>query len=323
MQRHTLLTLCAAAVFATSALGLATAKPASLMATMSWKGTTSRDWNVGSNWSGSTVPVAGDIVTIPRAVPEGYQGDPIISNADGLAGDLTIASNRTVTVTGKKLTLDLAVTHDIDGEIRLSADASVLKVTGAATLDITGKIVLQASGAVLDLDADVTASGTGGEIEGQDDDAQIQIATDTVLMNSLSIVGNMKVVGETGGANAGKLDNRGAVVANADGILKLGLNLLLVDTAGSGRWEASGEPTAVLLFSNAHTCTLKGNFRVGDCATLRFNADIDTEGSLSHDATNNKGTIDVNNGATFGYSCNTDDPCVCTDITSDRTLGCP
>ena len=88
-------------------------------------------------------------------------------------------------------------------------------------------------------------------------------------------------------------------------------------------WVASGEPTAILLFSNAHTCALLGDFRVGDCATLRFNADIDTQGSLSHDATNNKGTIDVENGATFGYSCNTANPCVCTDITTDSTLGCP
>ncbi len=322
MQRNTLFTLCAATVLAsTIALGIVMANPASLVVSTEWRGETSRDWNIASNWSGDAVPEATWTVAVGPNVTFNSKGSPVLSSgAAGEAGDLTIVTGFSVTVTGNTLTLDGAVQHDIDGDIFLKFHASndsVLKVTGVATLDITGTIVLEASNAVLDLDANVTVSGAG-EIRGENNGAEVQIAASKFLTSSLSIVGQMKIAGP------GTLDNRGAVVANADGTLELGSNLLLVDTAGSGRWEASGDQiTAVLLFSNAHTCALLGDFQVGDCTTLRFDADIDTEGTLSHDATNNKGTIDMENGATFGYSCNTANPCVCTDITSDTTLGCP
>ena len=319
MQRKTLFTLCAAAVVATSALGLATARPASLMASMNWKGTASRDWNDRDNWTGGSVPAAGDTVTIPSSVPGGYQGDPVLdSGDDGLAGTLNIASNRSVTVTGKMLTLDGAVTHDIDGDIFLKNDVSnnsVLKVTGAdATLDIagTGSVVLEASNARLDLDADVTVSGAG-EIVGQHNDAEIQVATDKVLTNSLSIVGKMKIAGP------GKLDNRGLVHANANGPLTLDSNLIVVDTSGD-RWKASIDSGAIFVFDGAIACdNLAGNFILDGCSTFRFNATVYTSGSF----TTGDGFVDVNPddaSVSFNYSCNSGCSS-CTTVDSDTSYG--
>lgn len=326
MQRNTLLTLCAiTALGATTALGIVKATPVAPASatTFTWVGSNNAngaDWRVRTNWDlDNSYPQSGDIAIIANVTTK----NPIINQQDEAVGELDIESGGVLTITGQTLTLDGTVQHDIDGELHLTSSGSVLKVTGVVTMDITGTVFLKASNAVLDVDADVAVRGAG-EIKGEADAAEVQIAAGKVLTNTTSIVGNMKIVGQTGLGDAGKLDNRGAVLANAlNGILELGSNLLLADTAGSGRWEASVNGSAVLLFSNAHTCALLGDFRLGDCATIKFDVDIDTQGSLLHDATNNTGTIDVENGATFGYDCDSADPCDCTDITEDRTLGCP
>ena len=306
MQRHTLLTLCAAAVVATSALGLATArpaKPASLMATMSWNGTTSRDWNVGSNWSDSTVPAAGDIVTIPRTEPPDYQGDPIISNADAFAGDLTIAGPRTVTVTGKKLTLD-GSTQVFNGTLILSDITAKVEFTYPQGTDW------------------VALSGNGG-IEGQHESAEVGL-NDSKIDND-SVIHGILTVKKVGGDTATfKNGDTGIVRANAAGVLSFAAGLTLADeTACSPSWEAITNTGAVLEFNQAAT-NLVGTFVLDDCAKMRFNANITTVGTLvDSSAGSPQGFIDIENSSTFTFrtECDGGSP---VSYTIDKTLGsCP
>ena len=58
-----------------------------------WAGTTSIDWNLGSNWTGGTVPGSTDDVIIPASVASGRM--PTISSSINVRN---IANNGTITV---------------------------------------------------------------------------------------------------------------------------------------------------------------------------------------------------------------------------------
>lgn len=317
MKRTTLFS-----ILATAAFGIVMVGPASA-STFTWDGSTSNDWRVSANWDldNDSYPQSGDIAIIANVATP-----PLIDQQDEAVNELRVQTGAKLTITGKTLTLGGTTTHDIDGDIHLTSSESnsVLKVTGAVTMDITGKIVLEASiaKAVLDLDANVTVQGAG-QIKGEDNAAEIQIATDKVLtstMSTLGIVGKMKIVGETGAlTNAGKLDNRGLVHANADGILTLDSNLIVVDTSGD-RWKASVNSGAIFAFDGAIACgNLAGNFDLDGCATFRFNATVHTSGSF----TTGDGFLDVNPddaSVCFNYSCNP--ACTtCTQVCEDTSYG--
>ena len=314
MNRNTLFS-----ILATAALGIVMAGPVSAKTTRWTSGdaTNPAKWHEANNWNNG-IPVAGDTVNIqPLSQPDGYQ-DPVLSTADGAAGDLTLGNGFTLTITGRTLTLDLAVTHDIDGEIRLSADASVLKITGDdATLDIAGAIILQADGAVLDLDADVTVQGAG-EIKGEDNAAKIQIKGGTTLTSTMLIQGHM-VIETNGGSGAGKLDNRGLVYANGDGTLALGENLLLDDTGSAVRWKVGNVGGAILEFRNEHidSSKLDGDFAVANCSKLKFEKTIETNGDFDTGAAAGFVDVDAANSVEFRYDCVGG----CTVIDSDETYG--
>src|SRR4051812_41548103 len=61
------------------ALAAATAPDAKAVNTRTWGGGTSTDWNTGTNWSGNTVPAAGDTAVIPDAA--GTPRDPTLTTS--------------------------------------------------------------------------------------------------------------------------------------------------------------------------------------------------------------------------------------------------
>lgn len=75
-----------------------------------WTGNTSNDWTVGTNWSTSTVPVAGAVhigTTSPNPTvlgvggpAAGTTGDLYVAGTTGLFGNLTIQNGSTLTSTG-------------------------------------------------------------------------------------------------------------------------------------------------------------------------------------------------------------------------------
>src|SRR5258706_12003566 len=61
-----------------------------------WLGTTSADWNAGSNWCSGFVPSSSTAVLIPAGTPN----NPVISNADAWAASIAISSGASLTMTG-------------------------------------------------------------------------------------------------------------------------------------------------------------------------------------------------------------------------------
>ena len=297
MQRKTLFTLCAAAVVATSALGLATArpaKPASLGSPTNWTSgdaTNPERWHEDNNWSNG-IPAAGDTVNIKTMSKPGNYQDPVLSTADGAAGDLTIGNGFTLTVTGVTLSLNLAVTHDIDGDLFLSNSSSKLEFkTNHATV------------------------GGDGAIVGQDNSAEIRIADDKTLTNEMIISGNMTILdaGTSGtfvnGATGTVLANGNPNTSGSAEILTIASGLTFDDAdTGTPKWEATTDADAVLQFDVGASC-LDGDFVISGCATLKLDGvTIKTKGNVTKTA----GEIVLANSAALVKQINAD----CTGGTS-------
>ncbi len=290
MHRNTLFS-----ILATAALGIVMAGPVNAGTTYRWIGNGSDEYHTDTNWNPTGVPGTGDkAIVTPFSQPNGYL-NPVLDDQDRLLGELVIGSDFTLTVTGVKLTLDGMTPHDIDGELRLSDAAAQVEFTATVTV------------------------GGDGSIKGENNSAQLRIAKDNVLTNTTSIVGMMKIAGLTGGTNAGKLVNQGLVYANGDGTLELGANLLLDDSTGGVRWKAGNNSGAILVFKNTHTggSKLEGDFAVANCAKLKFEKTIETNGTFDTGAAAGFVDVDAGNSVEFRYDCVGG----CTVIDSDQTYG--
>ena len=58
---------------------------------VTWTGTTSTDWNVGTNWNGGTVPLNSSDITIP-ASPTGSRFPTIFPGTTAIVKSISIAS---------------------------------------------------------------------------------------------------------------------------------------------------------------------------------------------------------------------------------------
>ena len=309
MKRNTLFSFLTVA-----ALGLVTAGPASAgNDTYTWVGGAASgsendwDYNAGTkaapdyanwNWNAAagepvtSLPNSGDTVVIPDRThdPEIDSGASIVTFSTlniNTGGVLSIRADAV-------LNLDGTVAHDIDGDLVLSNSTAVVKFSASVDVDGDGKIV------------------------GQDNNAQVQVATNKVLTNRMSTVG---IVGRMKIAGPGKLDNRGLVHANGDGPLELGENLLLDDTGGAVRWKAGDNINAILFFRNEHTggSKLDGDFAVASCSKLKFDATIETNGDFDTGAAAGFVDVDAANSVEFRYDCDAGGGC--TVIDSDQTYG--
>jgi fibronectin-binding autotransporter adhesin len=150
-----------------------TALSAGSAAAQSWTGTTSNDWMVGTNWSGSAVPIAGSVnidTTSPNPTVLGVAGPAAgttgnISVGNGLTGSLTIQNGSTLTSSGAGLVVGVAggshgtVTVTGAGSQWItSGSALTLGASGNGTLNIqNGAKVIAQSGVILG----TFAGGTG------------------------------------------------------------------------------------------------------------------------------------------------------------------
>ena len=94
---------------------------------ITWTGTTSDDWNVGTNWSSTTIPTATDDVVIPN----------VTNFPDVLTGANAVANSITITGTPPSGPIELLVhgTLTVTAGITVSNSSSVLKV------EIGGKVI--------------------------------------------------------------------------------------------------------------------------------------------------------------------------------------
>ncbi|WP_170849699.1 autotransporter outer membrane beta-barrel domain-containing protein [Tardiphaga sp. OK245] len=152
-----------------------TAISAGSAAAQSWTGTTSNDWMVGTNWSGSAVPIAGS-VTIDTTSPNptvlgvagpaaGTTGNISVGVNTGSTGSLTIQNGSTLTSSGAGLVIGVAggsngtVTVTGAGSQWITSGSQInLGASGNGTLNIqNGAKVIAQSGVILG----TFAGGTG------------------------------------------------------------------------------------------------------------------------------------------------------------------
>lgn len=276
MQRNTLLTL-----FATAVFGIVMANPVNA-ADSTWHGSEGTGWNDPDNWSRG-VPGSGDTATIPDVA-----NDPLIDSSVTV-GTLIINTGAVVTVTGGfspvTLTLDGTTAHDIDGDLVLSNGTAALKFSASVTVDGEGAII------------------------GEHNGAKFQIEGGDTVTNEMSVQGQMAIETDGGSGNGTFLNgSTGIVLANADGegsdaILLLASGLTIDDVSGA-KWKAKSDSDSVLEFREAET-GLEGNFFLDDCAMIRLvgnGVNITTNGDLTSDPSGDySGTVDASGGGCFDW----------------------
>ncbi|MES2209391.1 MAG: S8 family serine peptidase, partial [Chloroflexota bacterium] len=130
-------------------------------ATRIWDGSSSTDWSTGANWSGNTVPAAGDTAVIPTGMPN-Y---PNISSGVKTVKVLTVNSGGSVTVSGG--TLDFTDDSSNAGTINVSSGTLTssgdkkLTNTGTLTVSSTGIFGASVDDTKLTNDGTFNLSGTG------------------------------------------------------------------------------------------------------------------------------------------------------------------
>lgn len=114
-----------------------------------WDGSTSTDWNVGSNWSSGSVPSSSDNVVIPSA-PSNQPHVTLAAGTPGVCADLTVESGAILTVdAGKALTVSGATANA--GTITVKASAS-----GIGSLITNGAV---SGGGTYNMEQYLTGSG--------------------------------------------------------------------------------------------------------------------------------------------------------------------
>jgi len=108
---------------------------------ITWTGTTSDDWNVGTNWSSTTIPTATDDVVIPN----------VTNFPDVLTS--TTAAAKSITITGVEpsglIELFVHGTLTVEEGITVSNASSVLKIFSggkviySGDIDNSGSIVIE------------------------------------------------------------------------------------------------------------------------------------------------------------------------------------
>jgi hypothetical protein len=98
-----------------------------------WRGTTSTDWNTGSNWCGGTVPVSTTDVVIPK-VGNGVPLPPT-TTAAAACHDLIIEDDAAVTVGGSN---SFAIYGDFTNNGSLTTNSSTVSLSGSSQQTVSG-----------------------------------------------------------------------------------------------------------------------------------------------------------------------------------------
>jgi len=97
----------------------------------SWKGTTSNDWNIASNWCDNTIPTSATNVTIPASAPN----QPVIGTAGGLCNNITIGTGASLTTSG---TSNLTISGNFTNNGTYIQNSGTITFNGNNTQSIGG-----------------------------------------------------------------------------------------------------------------------------------------------------------------------------------------
>lgn len=255
------------------------------------------DWNDGRTWGGGQfdpVPGSSDLAFIPSGKVVDVSANITVGRIN-VTGTLNVQAGKLLQVDGTGGSGGTTGHHVIDGTINLQGAASQLQFTSMDQVFENNGV---SSGKV------VLSDDSGSP-------AELLIDNTRMLTSQIQIEGYGRVDGVGGTAtlvNQQTSATVGAViVANNSGMLELGSNLILSEVdfvAGLThywpQYRANTSSSAVLEFSRDAISAgkLRGDFLVDDCATMQFNADVYTDGSLIM----SDGHIVVLSGASFEWA---------------------
>ena len=123
-----------------------------------WLGSTSTDWNDGSNWCNNVVPDA----TVDVTIPSGPANQPVIGSAGGSCKNITIDPGASLTITGS---YGLAVYGNWANSGTFTPNSSTVTLGGSSAQDISGNcnfysLTIANTDAVVTTSANLTIAGT-------------------------------------------------------------------------------------------------------------------------------------------------------------------
>ncbi len=219
-----------------------------------WTGTTSGDWNTGTNWS-TGVPGGADTATISVTT-----NNPVtISGVNPLISGLTLSNNTNSLNVGAGLSLEVqgaAAAISNAGTITLGGGSAELRTSGGGTITLTdiGSIVLGGDGNNLIRDP-FSATGklvnVGNTISGVGNIGDTQLSLDNQAAGTISANVSGKTL--TIQPNGSGVSNEGLMQATTGGTLEL-LNGTFTNTGGTyqGRRHVVG-PRQQLARLRRHT----------------------------------------------------------------------
>lgn len=222
-----------------------------------WIGTTSTDWNTGTNWCTGTVPIASSNVTIiPGANP------PLITSA-AVCNDLTINAGATVTISGSNtLTISGALTNNGS----LVTNSGTITVNGDFTNNSsfygnTGTLIINNNSSTAFSNNGSFSSGTGTVVF--NGVAQTVVTSVQTLFYNVTIGGtglktittaNFVVLGTLSMENSGPLSAQPTYGNNAT------LQYNTTASRNSGvEWPSPFTPTGGVVIKNTGVISLAAN----------------------------------------------------------------
>jgi hypothetical protein len=195
---------------------------AGILASGTWKGTTSTDWSTASNWNNSHVPALNDTITIQTVTRTNFA--PTLSTSSATLKSLTISGTTSLTIaSGATLTVTNGTSLTSSGGI---TGNGVVSSTIAATATSTATIT--ASGGTLEIQQAITNSGA----------LKLAVssgASDTLLLDAASAATSLTFSGSTGTL---ELNTSGALTLTSP--LAIGANTVKLDAAGTAQLTAAG-----------------------------------------------------------------------------------
>lgn len=235
---------------------------------------------------------------VPRLAMRSWHTWPIVAAAVLLGGpagwaegqtcDIEVGWGSTVTLNGNFTAdcLDVAGTLNVGGTLTITGPVSTVD----GTVNLTGS-----SSKLKFTNTGSTSIEGNGKLAGQNDSAQVSIASGTCLTSYITICGALAITG------AGRFTNQGTVDANASGTLLVAANTV-ADSAGENRWKST-HAGAVLKFSDpASACIGQFGIMAGEfvlsAGVIEFNTAL--IGASSRHLTMSGGALHVNEDLTMG-----------------------
>ncbi len=270
---------------------------------ITWAGTTSSNWNEGSNWIGGIVPTTANDVLIPSGTPN----SPVLNTGAGAAKDLTVQAGAIATLDGG-INLDLSgafinsgtFTHT-SGELTVNGNWTNVGTYAAATgasvylAAATGNILVETGGSAfcnLLIDSDKGA-GNGNAVFQTNDPIIVNCSMDVIdgtlqIMNSTHDITINNTVGTT------------SLTIRATASFVHGGSTVNLQTTGTGvQLEAIGSSLNNVVTSGTGSVSLLNNLTIENNLTLGANTNagssiIMLEGNIVNTGTFTPVTSTVN-----------------------------